>query len=213
LAETLAYLNVKRFLIELSERVIQGKSELNAMDAASGDGDFGSTMALAFGEAKKALEDSASNDVGSLLTLAGTGIMSSAGGASGPIFGAFFIEAGKIAKGKQEISVNDIASMFEKSLEKIRTLGGAHIGDKTMVDGLEPAATALREAANAEVTLVTALDRAAGASARGAESTKQRVAKYGRAKYLGEQTLGLVDPGAYLVSLVFGILAATASRT
>jgi dihydroxyacetone kinase phosphoprotein-dependent L subunit len=180
------------------------------MDAACGDGDFGSTMASAFERAAKAVEEASGNDIGALLMLSGTAILSSAGGASGPIFGGFLIEAGKTSKGKSEVALQDLATMFGQSLQRIKLLGGAELGDKTLVDALEPTVNALRESASAGVPLQTGLDQAAEAARRGCESTKEMIAKHGKARYLGEQTLGLVDPGAHLVSLAFATLADTA---
>ena len=207
--QTLTYNDFKKFLIELSRQVLQAKSEFNSMDAACGDGDFGSTMASAFGEAKKVLEGVSGNDVGVVLTSTGTSILSSAGGASGPTVAAFFVEAGKLAMGRSEVDLQDLASMFDKSLQKIRLLGGARVGDKTLVDALEPAVNALKAAADGGVRLQDALDRTAEASRIGCESTKELIAKHGKARYLGEQTLGFVDPGAYLISVTFATLTAT----
>jgi dihydroxyacetone kinase-like protein len=205
--ETLNGLEFKSFLIDVGNRVRNAKDELNSMDAVCGDGDFGSTMSKAFGTAAKALEATESDDVGVILSSAGNSILSSAGGACGPLFAAFFAEAGRIAKGKCEVGVEDLATMFGKACEKIQGLGGAVVGDKTMVDALAPAINALRTVARANRPLSVALEEAATASRLGCESTKGMVAKHGRARYLGEQTLGFDDPGAYLVSLIFATLA------
>jgi dihydroxyacetone kinase-like protein len=205
--ETLNGLNFKFFLTELGNRVRNAKNEFNSMDAVCGDGDFGSTISNAFASTAKALEIEETNDVGLILTSAGNSILSSAGGACGPIFASLFTEAGRTAKGKSEVGVQDMALMFENACKKIQGFGGAAVGDKTMVDALTPAITALTAAAETGVTLSVALDRAAEASRLGCESTKEMIAKHGRARYLGEQTLGFVDPGAYLVSLIFDTLA------
>jgi dihydroxyacetone kinase len=119
------------------------------------------------------------------------------------------VEAGKLAMGRSEVDLQDLASMFDKSLQKIRLLGGARVGDKTLVDALEPAVNALKAAADGGVRLQDALDRTAEASRIGCESTKELIAKHGKARYLGEQTLGFVDPGAYLISVTFATLTAT----
>ena len=182
------------------------------MDAACGDGDFGSTMAAAFGQAAKATEGARDDDVGAILTVAGNSILSTAGGTSGPIFGAFFIEAGKAVKGRAEVGLQDLTLMLFESTKRIQVLGGAEVGEKTLIDALVPALNALKEAANAAAPLRTALDRAAEAASSGCESTKYMIAKKGRARYLGEQTRGFVDPGAYLVSLTFATLAMTKKR-
>jgi len=179
------------------------------MDAACGDGDFGSTMASAFEEARRVLEGESGNDVGTLFTSMGTSILSTAGGASGPTVATLFMEPGKLSKGMHELRLQDLASMLHESDKKIRLLGGAKPGDKTLIDALEPAVSTLRAAAENDVPLQEALNRAAEAAKVGCASTKELVAKHGRARYLGEQTLGFIDPGAYLVSLVFTTLAAS----
>ena len=213
MAETLDCPDFRRFLIELSAAVLRAKTEFDSMDAACGDGDFGSTMTIAFSQVGKNVEEAQTNDVGTILTTAGTSILSTAGGASGPTFAALFLEAGKIAKGKSEVNLQDLASMFDKSIQKIQLLGGANVGDKTIVDALQPAVNALKQAAQAGIPLQTALDRTAEAARIGCESTKQMIAKHGKARYLGPQTLGCMDPGAYLVSLTFTTLAATTKRS
>jgi len=182
------------------------------MDAACGDGDFGTTMASAFDGARKAIQKAPGNDVGSLLMSMGNSILSSAGGASGPTIATFFMEAGKFEKGKSELGLQDVAPMLDKSLQKIQLLGGAKVGDKTLIDALEPAVNALKASVDANAPLRDALSRAAQAARIGCESTKGLVAKHGRARYLGEQTLGCVDPGAYLISLTFVTLAAATSH-
>ena len=211
-AETLDSLGFKRFLIELASQISRAKNELDAMDSACGDGDFGSTMTRAFGQAAKTLAQSSSNDVGAILTLAGTSILSSAGGASGPLFSALFRESGSLAKGKREVGLQDLASMLERSNQKIRLMGGAAVGDKTLIDALEPAVSSLKESAHSGVSLDEALHRAADSAKAGCDSTKQMVAKHGRARYLGEQTIGFVDPGAYLVCLAITTLAMSIKR-
>jgi len=178
------------------------------MDAECGDGDFGTSMYVAFDNVRKAMEkQQKQGDVGTLLVLAGNSILSSTGGASGALFGTFFIEAGKYAKGKTEANLTDLATMFDLSLARIQTRGGAKVGDKTLVDSLEPAVRALQEAAATGTDLNIALERSATAAENGSQSTKSMVAKQGKSRYLGEQTLGYVDPGAFVIALVFRILA------
>jgi len=208
LNDTLSYTQMLNFLSKLANQIIQEKDRLNSMDAACGDGDFGTSMYVAFSNVRKTLEES-HNDIGALLTSAGYSILSSSGGASGALFGTFFIEAGKHAKGKTEVDVNDLAIMFDASMKKIQTRGEAQVGDKTLIDSLEPAVRALQESAKAELTVVAALEKAATAAESGYESTKNLVAKHGRSRYLGEQTLGHGDPGAYVMELVFTTLKET----
>ncbi len=208
LDDTLSYIRVLNFLSKLANQIIQEKDRLNSMDAACGDGDFGTSMYIAFSNVRKTLEES-HNDIGTLLTSAGYSILSSAGGASGALFGTFFVEAGKHAKDKTEVDLTDLAIMFDASMKKIQTRGEAQVGDKTLIDSLEPAVRALQESVKAESTIVSALEKAATVAESGYESTKNLVAKHGRSRYLGEQTLGHADPGAYVMVLVFKTLAGT----
>jgi len=207
--QTIDYNSLKKFLITLADQVVHAKDELNSMDAACGDGDFGSTMTTAFEAARKMLEEAPGHDVGFLLTSMGTSILSTAGGASGPTVAAIFSAAGEAAKGKHELNISDLASILDKSAQKITLLGGAKVGDKTLMDALEPAVRELKAAADNNLSLPDGLDRAAQAARVGCESTKVLIAKHGRARYLGEQTIGHIDPGAYLIALMFATLAET----
>jgi len=200
--------DVRSFLLNLSNRVLLAKDELNAMDAECGDGDLGSIMFIAFSNVSKAIHETVSNDIGVILTQVGNTIVSSSGGASGPMFGTLFIEAGNAAKGKSEVELSQLATMLDRSMQRIRARGGARVGDKTLIDALEPAVNSLKESVIANAPFLLALRKAAEAAKTGCESTKHMTAKHGKAKYLGEQTLGYVDPGAYTITLIFDSLAA-----
>jgi len=102
---------------------MQEKDHLNKLDAACGDGDLGVGMYLGFKNVQKAVEKQENTDIGIILNRAGYAILSTVGGASGPLFGTFFIEAGRTAKGKSEIDLENLATMFEMSLEKLRLRG------------------------------------------------------------------------------------------
>ena len=208
LDDKLSYLQIRAFLSKLANQVVQGKDRLNDLDAACGDGDFGTSMYVAFSNAQKAIQET-HDGIGALLTSSGLSILSSAGGASGALFGTFFVEAGKQAKDKKEVDLADLATMFDASLKKIQTRGAAKVGDKTLVDALEPAVTSLQEADRAKSKLAPALEKAATAAELGFESTKDLVGKHGKSRYLGEQTLGHPDPGAYVMALIFRTLAGT----
>jgi len=198
---------MRSFLLGLADVVMQHSDSLSRMDAECGDGDFGVGMQLGFKNARRALLESKNDDIGSLLKTAGQEILSSVGGASGPLFGTLFIEAGKAVADKREIDVKDLTRMFDNSLDKIRLRGGASVGDKTLVDALAPAATSLRRSAENGVDVSEALEMAAEAAKMGADSTKNMIAKHGKARYLGEQALGCEDPGAEVVRLIFETLS------
>ncbi len=203
MGEKLTYSNFRNFLLSLTDRVLEAKDELNKMDAACGDGDFGTSMFLAFSKVQQAIQSHQGEDIGTLLSDVGRAVLSSAGGAAGPTFGLLFEEAGKATKARTELELSDIASMFESSLRKIETRGGAKVGDKTLLDALDPAVASLKKASTKMAPLSSALEEAAGAARAGYESTKSLVARQGKARYLAEQTLGHPDPGAYVTMLMF----------
>ena len=202
----LGYDDVRGFLLEFANRILQAKSRLDAMDAECGDGDFGSTMCVAFSSVRTVLQKDQGNDIGVLMKEVGNAILS-AGGASGAMFGILFVEAGKAAKGKKGVELSDLAMMLDQSLQQIHARGGANVGDKTLVDALDPAVNYLKGAAASMTSLRLALENAAQAAKSGCESTKQLTAKHGKARYLGDQTLGFVDPGAQAIALFFSTLA------
>ncbi len=113
MVECLKTVQLRQLLLDMMTRVIQAKDELNNMDSACGDGDFGTSMCVSFSNARKQIDESRGRDIGTLLLTAGQAILSSAGGAAGPIFGSFFIEAGKVAKEKDELDIGDLARMFD----------------------------------------------------------------------------------------------------
>jgi len=203
MTECLNAAQVRQILIGITTRVMKENDKLNSMDSACGDGDFGTSMWISFSEALKQMNLVASDDIGLILLTFGKAIVSSAGGAAGPIFGSFFIEAGKAARGKEEVDVTDLSRMFDAALNRIKQQGGAKMGDKTVVDALEPAVGALRDGAIMSTGVSQSLKNAANGARVGYEATKGIVARHGKARYLGEQTLGYVDPGAYVMSAIF----------
>ena len=173
---------------------------LGELDSISGDGDHGATMCKA-GRAIQASVQKQDATPGELLAGVADVFMSADGGASTALFGAFFMGAGQISPDKHNLNANDLATAFESGLTSMRRYTKARIGDKTMIDALEPAVQALRD--HGEGDCVSALAAAADASRNGAEGTKNMQARTGRAQHLGVRTLGHQDPGATTVALLF----------
>lgn len=194
---------MKEILLHVSDVIISNEGYLTDLDRACGDGDFGVGMLRGFTNVKQQIESYEGCDVGEMLMKAGFAITATVGGASGPVFGALFSSAGMKLKGKKEVDLTELAEAFRAALNMIMKLGGAKTGDKTMVDALAPAVEALEEASRAGSSLKEAFEKAAEAARRGAEATKEMVAKKGKASYLGEKTLGYPDPGAVAVALIF----------
>jgi len=206
LADKLAYIMLRNSLLMFSNRVTDAKDELNRMDAECGDGDFGTSMFIAFKNVEKTIQSSSGHDISELFSTTGQTILSSTGGAAGPLFATLFLEAGKSLKGKNELAVPDLATMFENALLKIEQRGGAHVGDKTLVDALAPSVESFKKSLVDETSLKTALENALSAARMGYEGTKELVARQGRARYLAEKSVGYLDAGAYVITILFECL-------
>jgi dihydroxyacetone kinase-like protein len=172
----------------------QHKDELTQLDAAIGDADHGANMARGFNAVQGKLASLQGQDIGAVFKTVAMTLISTVGGASGPLYGTFFLQAAVAAAGKASLSPPELASVFQAGLQGLMNRGKAVVGDKTMVDALVPAVAALRP--DADEGFAKLLDRAVAAAKAGAESTVPLVAKKGRASYLGERSAGHQDPGA-----------------
>ena len=173
------------------------RNYLTALDAAIGDADHGTNMERGFGAAVEKLDEApAGNDTGAVFRLTGMALLSTVGGASGPLYGTFFVRMGKACESKADLSLADWADALDAGVEGVVFRGRAQAGDKTMVDALLPARDALRDAAAAGAELASGLAAAAAAAEEGMRATTPLVAKKGRASYLGERSAGHQDPGA-----------------
>ena len=140
-------------------------------------------------------------------------VMSIHGGSTGPLFGSFFMGMSDAAGEADSLNCGQVAAMFESGLAAVRKQTQAQIGDKTMIDALAPAVEVLRRAADESADAATAMKQAAEAAAAGAKATAKMQAKFGRAKNLGERTIGHVDPGATSISLIFQAFAEALAGT
>ena len=179
---------VRRFAAEVGER----KTELTKLDQAIGDGDHGTNMDRGLRKAVEKLDTLEGDDVGAALKAVGMALVSSVGGAGGPLYGTFFLQAGQSAAGNSELDTDGFAAAVRAGVDGVRARGKAEPGDKTMLDALIPAADALAAGGD----LVEAAERAADAAEEGMRATIPLVARKGRASYLGERSSGHQDPGA-----------------
>jgi dihydroxyacetone kinase-like protein len=188
------------------------KAELTALDAAIGDADHGINIARGFATVVQKLENvrppggEAPEDVGAIFKSAGMTLMSAVGGASGMLYGNFFLRAATVANGKTALSPSELLQAFAAGLEGIVVRGRAAVGDKTMVDAWTPALDALRHALDSGADLPYALHGCVAFAEAGAESTIPLVAKKGRASYLGERSAGHRDPGAASTTILLRAL-------
>ncbi|WP_272423411.1 dihydroxyacetone kinase subunit DhaL [Polyangium jinanense] len=190
--------------------IVENEKYLTELDAAIGDSDHGANMARGFSAVRGKLAGQPREDVGAILKTVGMTLLSTVGGASGPLYGTLFLEAAKIAAGKAELDRTAIQQSLAAGLAGIQKRGKAEPLDKTMVDALGPAIQAFEGAAG--VTLAEALARAAEAARQGAEATIPLVARKGRASYLGERSAGHQDPGATSMWLLVRSLAEAAAE-
>jgi dihydroxyacetone kinase-like protein len=170
------------------------KDNLTELDAAIGDADHGANMARGFTAVQDKLAGLKDKDIGTIFKTVAMTLISTVGGASGPLYGTYFLQAVKPLMGKMELSQEELYEVFNGGLQGLMNRGKAGVGDKTMVDALAPAVEAMKPREND--SLSAAVDRAVKAAREGADSTVPLVAKKGRASYLGERSAGHLDPGA-----------------
>jgi phosphoenolpyruvate---glycerone phosphotransferase subunit DhaL len=169
---------------------------LTELDAAIGDADHGANMDRGFKAVATKLSEISDKDIGTIFKTVGMTLLSTVGGAGGPLYATFFLQAGMKTVGKMEISLPDWSETLEASLNGVIMRGKAEPGDKTMVDALIPAVNSLKESVATNQSFRVGLDRSAEAARQGMLATIPWVARKGRASYLGERSAGHQDPGA-----------------
>jgi dihydroxyacetone kinase-like protein len=192
---------VLAWLRRSAQALHEQRQYLSDLDAAIGDGDHGINMDRGFTAVLDKLPAVAEADIGTILKTVGTTLVSTVGGASGPLYGTAFLRAGTALAGKQELQPSDVALGMDAALEGIMARGRAQRGEKTMVDALAPAVDAFKASINADQPVADALEAAVVAGEQGMQATIPLVATKGRASYLGERSAGHQDPGATSVTL------------
>ena len=204
----MTHLNIrqtKEMLLAAANAIIASVPLLTEVDRVIGDGDHGVGIGGGMEKAKEALEKmDQPADINSLFKNMGMAMINSMGGASGVIFGTMFLGGVKGLPAKTELDCATMAQMCRKSVDAIKQRGQAQVGDKTMVDAYEPAVEAMEAYAGDD--LAEMLSAAAEAAEKGVESTKNFIAKFGRARYLGERALGHQDAGATSVSIIISAM-------
>jgi phosphoenolpyruvate---glycerone phosphotransferase subunit DhaL len=189
---------VQRFL-DAAEREVPALGDL---DRRAGDGDFGTNLTTSVNSARRVLGDGPAGDPGQAFAALSTAFLGT-GGTSGPLYGMFFRELAKAAGDAAEVDLATLAAGVGAGIGAVCRLGGASVGEKTMVDALQPAADALARAVAAGTALDGALRDAAAAARAGADATAGLVARRGRATYVGDAAAGVTDPGAAAAALFF----------
>lgn len=191
----------------MAKKIEAEKEYLTELDNEIGDGDHGINLARGFEAVEKKLPSLAGGDIGALLKGVGMQLVSTVGGASGPLYGTAFMKAGMACKGLTEIDGPAFAKAMEAAVDGIKMRGKATEGEKTMLDALCPALKVMQDDVAAGKSLKEALQDAAQAAEKGVEYTKTIIATKGRASYLGERSLGHQDPGATSSLYLLQVLA------
>ncbi|MEU0414144.1 dihydroxyacetone kinase subunit DhaL [Streptomyces griseorubiginosus] len=192
----------RRWMTATAASVDREAERLTALDSPIGDADHGSNLQRGFTAVAATLEKEAPNTPGGVLTLAGRHLISTVGGASGPLYGTLLRRTGKALGDAAEVSAEQLTEALRAGVEAVMTLGGATPGDKTMIDTLVPAVDALG----------TGFAAARTAAEQGALATTPLQARKGRASYLGERSIGHQDPGATSAALLIAALAEAAGE-
>ena len=194
-------------LMKMVKAIQENKDYLGEVDGLIGDGDHGINLARGFEAVEKKLPSLAGGDIGALLKGVGMQLVSTVGGASGPLYGTAFMKAGMACKGLTELDGPAFVKAMEAAVDGIKMRGKATEGEKTMLDALCPALKVMQDEVAAGKSLKEALQDAAAAAEKGVEYTKTIIATKGRASYLGERSLGHQDPGATSSLYLLQVLA------
>jgi dihydroxyacetone kinase-like protein len=201
--------HVIRFIEGVAASIKDHRDELIALDSAIGDADHGINMDRGFSTVLEKLPTVADKDIGTILKTIGMTLVSTVGGASGPLYGTAFIRAGMALGDRYELTPAEVVAALEAALEGIQARGKAQRGEKTMVDAIAPGIDVLKEAqANGE-DFVTAMRRSVAAVEAGMLATIPMLATKGRASYLGQRSVGHQDPGATSAFYIAQVLLET----
>lgn len=181
---------------EITTVITTNKQFLTDLDQAIGDGDHGINLDRGFRAIQDKVAAVKDKDCGTILKTVAMGLISTVGGASGPLYGTIFMKAAQVIGAKMEISKEDAVKAFEEAIQGVMARGKANQGDKTMLDVLIPAYEAFKNAVEQGESFAAAASQAVAAAEEGVEYTKTIAAKKGRANYLGERSIGHQDPGA-----------------
>ncbi|MFF7291828.1 dihydroxyacetone kinase subunit DhaL [Microbacterium sp. NPDC008134] len=207
-ADTVSIATLQDWITRFGAAVAEKRDWLTELDSAIGDADHGANMTRGMSAVTEKLDASAPAAADDLLKTVGMTLVSSVGGASGPLYGTFFLRMGMTTGAVQELDAAGLAAALRAALEGIVARGKPEPGDKTMFDAMSPAVDALDAAIAGGADLAEATRAAAVAAATGRDATLPLVARKGRASYLGERSAGHLDPGAASTTLLFETLAA-----
>lgn len=194
-------------LTQMSAQIQMEKEFLTELDNIIGDGDHGINMARGFKEVDKKLPDLSGKDIGTILKTVGMTLVSTVGGAAGPLYGTAFLKAGGAIGMKMKMDGGDFIAALDAAIGGIQMRGKAQEGEKTMLDALIPALNAIKKSYTENNDFKAALAQGVTAAEEGVEYTKTIIATKGRASYLGERSIGHQDPGATSACLMLKVIS------
>ncbi|MFI3256817.1 MAG: dihydroxyacetone kinase subunit DhaL [Spirochaetales bacterium] len=197
----------KKAMQNCATQVAENQDLLCKLDSYVGDGDHGRTVARGFIAVSEYLKDAQENTVSDMTAVIAHILGKELGGAIGPIFQSIFSGFSAGSVGCEELTTQVLGDMFKKGLEEVKFIGEAKVGDKTLVDSLEPASISLQESAMQGLDVFEALKKASSAAKEGCEGTVDLVAKKGRAKFLGEKSKGYQDAGATTMYIIINAIS------
>jgi dihydroxyacetone kinase-like protein len=203
------YAQVLGWVEAFASTVTENKEYLTKLDSAIGDADHGINMDRGMTAVQAKLDGLEGDDIGNLLKTVGMTLVSTVGGAGGPLYGTLFLQMGVATAGKTELEAEDWAAALDAAVQGVQMRGKAEPGDKTMIDALIPASDAFSAALTEGASFDEALERSAKAAEEGMLATIPLVARKGRASYLGERSAGHQDPGATSSQLLLKTAAET----
>lgn len=203
---------ILQWLEALAKIFNESKDYLTELDAAIGDADHGINMNRGFQKVLEKLPTVADKDIGIILKTVSMTLISSVGGASGPLYGTFFLKASATATGKQELTSEELGKLLQAGVEGVIQRGKASLGDKTMLDALSPAVERYNQAIATGDTIKEALLKTVSTAETELKNTIPLIAKKGRASYLGQRSAGHQDPGATSCYLMLKALLEALNR-
>lgn len=200
---------ILKWLERTAEVLNENRAYLTQLDSPIGDADHGTNMDRGFQKVMEKLPTVADKDIGNILKTVGMTLISSVGGASGPLYGTFYMRSGMAADAKEELTDQDVVAVLQSGVDGVIQRGRAQLKDKTMIDALLPAMDALKSGVDGSMGVVESVRRAVAAAEQGMKDTIPLQARKGRASYLGERSIGHQDPGATSSYLILNALLTT----
>jgi phosphoenolpyruvate---glycerone phosphotransferase subunit DhaL len=207
--KTIPLTDIERAVQVIADTAIENENYFSELDGKCGDGDFGTSLATGFRVVQKDWTSLDRSSVGAFFSRVGIIITSNVGGCSGPLWGTAFIRAAALSRDKKGLTVEQLAAMLRSAIEGIKTRGGANLGDKTILDALDPVATVLEEWSKREDPSPgpELLQKATGAAQAMAEKSRPWTAKRGRQSFTGDRSNGTLDPGIVAIGTLLKALS------